>query len=163
MNEVFLCLGGNLGNREFHLSSAIQLLNQEIGNLICQSKIYETAAWGLTDQPNFLNCVVQLKTDLKPDELLSKILSIEKLLGRERKIKWGSRIIDIDILSYNSELIQTDQLTIPHPFLHKRKFVLIPFIEIAPKWQHPLLKQPINYLLENCEDECKVVQYTTTL
>jgi 2-amino-4-hydroxy-6-hydroxymethyldihydropteridine diphosphokinase len=112
MNEVFLSLGGNLGNREQNLKTSMQLINEKVGQIIIQSSFYETAAWGLTDQPSFLNCVIKIKSQFAPNELLTKLLFIEKRLGRERKIKWGSRVIDIDILSYNNEIINDDDLKI---------------------------------------------------
>ena len=163
MNEVFLSLGGNLGNREQNLKTSMQLINEKVGRIIIQSSFYETAAWCLTDQPSFLNCVIKIKSQFAPNELLNQLLSIEKRLGRERKIKWGSRVIDIDILSYNNEIINDDDLKIPHPFLHERNFVLIPFLEIAPDWFHPKLNETIEQLLKKCNDKCEVLEYKSTL
>jgi len=163
MNEVFLCLGGNLGNREQNLKTAIQLINDTVGKVLLQSKIYETAAWGITDQPDYLNIVIKMETKLFPENLLNQLLSIEKQLGRERIIKWGSRIIDIDIISYNCEVIEKYNLKIPHPFLHERKFVLIPLSEIAPDWFHPIFKKTSIQLLEDCKDECEVIMHKSTL
>lgn len=163
MNEVFLCLGGNLGNREENLMKAIKLIRDKTGIILEQSKIYETASWGITEQPNFLNCVIKMSTKLSPKELLFELLTIEKLLGRERKIKWGSRIIDIDILSYKNEIINDEELKIPHPFLQDRNFVLVPFSEISPNWVHPILNKTILQLHLECNDKSKVEEFKFTL
>lgn len=130
MNGIYLGLGTNLGNRHENLNQALSLINVKIGKVIKKSSIHETKAWGKTNQPDFLNMVIQIETDLIPHELLSCCISIENQLGRVRKEKWGERIIDIDILYYNNLKISEDNLTIPHPFIEERDFVLIPLKEL---------------------------------
>ena len=130
MNGIYLGLGTNLGNRHENLNQALSLINVKIGKVIKKSSIHETKAWGKTNQPDFLNMVIQIETDLIPHELLSCCISIENQLGRVRKEKWGERIIDIDILYYNNLKINDDVLTIPHPFIEERDFVLVPLKEL---------------------------------
>lgn len=114
--------------------------------------VYETQAWGMTDQPDFLNQVLEVATTLSPEELLEQIKQIEQQMGRERRVKWGERLIDIDILFYEQAVIYTEKLKIPHPFLHERNFVLIPLQEIAPDFQHPVLQHSISQLLKSSKD-----------
>lgn len=156
MNRAFLLTGGNLGAREKNLSTAAELLEKYCGKIVRSSSIYETAAWGKTDQPNFLNQVIEIETKLDPEQLMQEILKIEHEMGRVRKEKYGPRIIDIDILFFNDETIQQQDLTIPHPQLQNRRFVLIPLKEIAPDLRHPVLHKTISELLENCTDELNV-------
>ena len=129
MNGIYLGLGTNLGDRHQNLQTAINKLN-EIGEVLRKSTIHETKAWGKTDQPDFLNMVIQLETSLSPQKLLEKCLQIETEIGRERFEKWGPRIIDIDILYYNDVNIDEPELKIPHPFINEREFVLKPLQEI---------------------------------
>ncbi|HWD87553.1 MAG TPA: 2-amino-4-hydroxy-6-hydroxymethyldihydropteridine diphosphokinase [Mucilaginibacter sp.] len=143
MSDVFLLLGSNLGDRQAYLQQAIAHIEQEIAPVVARSSIYETQSWGKTDEPDYLNQVIQLQTNIPAKEILYKILNIEKAMGREREVKWGSRIIDIDILFYGSEVINEDQLTVPHPELHNRMFTLAPLAEIAPGLIHPVLKKNI--------------------
>jgi len=159
MNTAYLSLGSNEGNRKQWLAKACALLADSCGTLAQSSAIYETAAWGLTDQPAFLNMAVCLQTTLDPAALLVGILSIELSMGRERTIKWGPRIIDIDILFYNDLIINTAALTIPHPFLHQRRFVLTPLAEIAPHYIHPVLNKPVMTLLAECADLLEVNKF----
>ena len=159
MNEVYLCLGGNLGDRKNNLKKAVELINYEIGEVILQSKIYETASWGIESQANYLNQVIKIKSDQGPKQLLDKALSIEEKIGRTRTIKWESRLIDIDILFFNNEIIQQEGLMIPHPYLQDRKFVLIPLVEIAPFFAHPISKLTMTKLLAACNDELLVRMY----
>ena len=126
----FLGLGTNLSDRHKNLSNAIDLIGKQIGEVIKQSSIHETKAWGKTDQPDFLNMVIQVETTLSPQKLLEKCLSIEDQIGRIRKEKWGPRLIDIDILYYNDLKIEEENLKIPHPFINEREFVLKPLTEI---------------------------------
>ncbi|WP_338152739.1 2-amino-4-hydroxy-6-hydroxymethyldihydropteridine diphosphokinase [Rufibacter ruber] len=121
-----------------------------------KSKLYETAAWGLEDQPDFLNQALIFETDLSPEEVLYATQKVEQDLGRERKIKWGARVIDIDILFYGQEILNLPQLQIPHPQLHLRRFVLAPLAEIAPTWEHPVLKKTVVELLKDCPDTLEV-------
>lgn len=132
---------------------AIAEIEAKIGNITKRSSLYETASWGKHDQPDFFNQVIEVKTSLKPQELLSGILSIEAQLGRKRIEKWGSRIIDIDILLYQDQVINEPELIVPHPYLAFRRFCLMPLCEIAPEFIHPLLKKNIQELLIELSDD----------
>ena len=159
MNRVYIQLGSNLGDREDHLKQSQVMLIDEIGLIIKKSSIYESSPWGVENQGSFLNQVLLLETDIKPFDLLDIILNIEKEMGRVRIEKWGERIIDIDILFYNDEIIETNNLCIPHPYISKRRFVLSPLDEIAKNYIHPILHKTINKLLLECLDEEKVSIY----
>jgi 2-amino-4-hydroxy-6-hydroxymethyldihydropteridine diphosphokinase len=156
MNKVFLLIGGNMGNRLQNLHRAIELLAATCGPVIQQSAVYETAAWGKTDQPAFLNQALALTTNLSAQELITTILSVEEEMGRLRMEKFGPRIIDIDILFFNDIIMQEPNLTIPHPQLQNRRFVLAPMQEIAPELVHPVLHKTIDQLLKECKDELAV-------
>ncbi|MTI30295.1 2-amino-4-hydroxy-6-hydroxymethyldihydropteridine diphosphokinase, partial [Xanthovirga aplysinae] len=147
MSGVFLLLGTNLGDRAINLKKARTFLEDEVGLLVKVSSIYETAAWGEEKQPAFYNQVLEVSTDLNPEDLLDKVLEIEKKMGRVRLKKWGQRLIDIDILYYQSQLIDSPKLTVPHPYLHLRRFTLMPLTEIAPNFVHPLIKKDSATLL----------------
>ncbi len=153
MNDIFLLLGSNLGNRKLFLKQAIDHIEAEIAPVVKLSSIFETQSWGKTDAPDYLNQVVQLRTSLPARVLLEKILAIEILLGRERKEKWGSRTIDIDILFYGDEVIQEPDLKVPHPELHKRRFTLEPLAEIAAAFIHPILHKNILQLKSELIDD----------
>jgi 2-amino-4-hydroxy-6-hydroxymethyldihydropteridine diphosphokinase len=139
MNDVFLLLGSNLGDRNLFLQQAVKHIEQGIAPVVQLSSVYETQSWGKTDLPDYLNQVILLKTDLSAHNVLQKILAIEDMMGRKREEKWGSRIIDIDILYYNAEIINEPGLQVPHPELHKRRFTIEPLAEIAPDLIHPVL------------------------
>lgn len=143
MNAVYLHTGTNLGEKAANLERANRLISQEIGQIAQASSVYQTAAWGNTAQPDFLNQALLVHTALGPFELLGKIHWIEQQMGRVRRIKWGERIIDIDILFFNDEVIAAENLQIPHPYLHLREFVLAPLREIAPDWIHPVFQKSI--------------------
>ncbi len=160
MNTAYLLTGGNMGNRKRNLSQAHKLITELCGNISTASSIYETAAWGKTDQPSFLNQALQIKTTLEPEALLKQILKIEKQIGRIREEKYGPRIIDIDILFYNDEIHKYPQLTLPHPEIQNRRFVLVPMAEIAPAFIHPVFKKTIAELLNNCPDKLEVKKYS---
>jgi 2-amino-4-hydroxy-6-hydroxymethyldihydropteridine diphosphokinase len=147
MNKAFLLLGGNIGDRFSNLEKAKNLLEKEVGKILKCSQIYETASWGNTDQPDFLNQVLLMETKLTAEQLMQQILSIEKKLGRVRTEKNASRKIDIDILFFNDEIIKTENIIIPHPEIANRNFVLHPLNEIAPQFVHPVLKKTVNELL----------------
>jgi 2-amino-4-hydroxy-6-hydroxymethyldihydropteridine diphosphokinase len=161
MNVAFLCLGGNIGNREFTLNQAVEKINLEIGKVISQSNYYETEAWGVENQDKYLNQCICVETILPSNQVLKKSLEIELSLGRKRNHKetYEPRTIDIDMLFYNSDIIQTKDLAIPHPRLHLRKFVLIPLNEIAPTFVHPVLNKTIHTLRLECMDDCEVLPY----
>ena len=161
MNVAFLCLGGNIGNREFTLKQAVEKINLEIGKVISLSNYYETEAWGVENQDKYLNQCICVETLLPSNLVLKKSLEIELSLGRKRNHKetYEPRTIDIDMLFYNSDIIQTKDLAIPHPRLHLRKFVLIPLNEIAPTFLHPVINKTIHTLLLECMDDCEVLPY----
>lgn len=161
MNTTYLLLGSNDGERLGHIQAALNHIKKDIGNITKESKLYETAAWGLEDQPDFLNMAVEVETVLSPKDLLIKVDEIENLLGRKRTIKWGQRTLDIDILIYSNIVINTEHLTIPHPFLEFRRFALVPLAEIAPELIHPIKKESIKALLSKCIDTLAVTQYNT--
>lgn len=152
MIDVFLLLGSNLGNRKGYLQKAVDLIETELGVVMQKSSIYETEAWGKTDEPNYLNQVVKIDTELSARQVLEKVLQIETRMGRVREEKWGSRIIDIDILFYGQDIINEPGLIVPHPELHNRKFTLGPLNEIAPDLQHPVLKKSIFQLKSKLKD-----------
>ena len=156
MNRVFLHTGTNLGDRLANLEQANTLIEQHIGLITNISPIYETAAWGMEEQPAFLNQVVELESTLNPWEMMTTMLKIEEAMGRKREEKWGPRLIDLDLLAYGDNRITTGLLKLPHPELKNRKFVLIPFREIAPRWVHPVSGKSINDLLENTPDQLEV-------
>ena len=156
MSTAYLLIGGNLGNRPAYLQQAIELIEQSCGNIVHSSAIYETAAWGITEQPSFYNQAIALTTRLAPDELMRQLLHIEETMGRKRTVKMGPRIIDLDILLIDSLIISSSLLTLPHPALPARRFALLPLSEIAPAIIHPVLHKTILELLEDCTDELDV-------
>lgn len=156
MATVFLLLGSNMGNSLEYLEEAQVLLEERVGALIQKSARYRTAAWGNTDQPDFINQVLKMETPLLPQDALGTILAIEKDMGRSRAEKWGPRTIDIDILYYEQEVINTPDLQIPHPCLHERAFTLVPLCELEPSFMHPVLKQTNSQLLHSLTDSLPV-------
>jgi 2-amino-4-hydroxy-6-hydroxymethyldihydropteridine diphosphokinase len=156
MRTAYLLIGGNLGNRKDNLLKATSLIIEQCGTLTRDSSIYETAAWGITDQPSFLNQALAISTSFNARQLLRKILKIEKEMGRVRKEKLGPRIIDIDILLFENEIHDLRFLKIPHPEMQNRRFVLTPLAEIDPGLMHPVLKKTIAQLLEECPDNLEV-------
>jgi len=152
MIDVFLLLGSNLGNREGFLKDAIQHIEEEVAPVIKTSSVYETQSWGKTDLPDYLNQVVLLQTTLPAQQVLQKILAIEIEMGRKREEKWGSRIIDIDILFYGESIIEEPNLIVPHPQLHNRRFTLEPLEELAPEFVHPVLNKNILALKKELKD-----------
>ncbi len=159
MNNTWLSLGSNEGDRVLWMQKAIDLLSESCGTIVEKSSMYETAAWGLSSQPDFLNMVLQLQTEKTPQELLTKIHTIETTLGRQRDIKWGPRTLDIDILLYNQDMVELPGLTIPHPYLQDRRFTLAPLAQIAPEYVHPQLNKTIRQLLIECPDKLEVHKY----
>lgn len=153
-------LGSNLGDRTQYLLKAQKLLEETGITILTRSSIYETAAWGVTDQPSFYNQVLQIETTLSPEALLDALLEIEKKMGRIRKEKWGERIIDIDILYYDQLSINTANLKIPHPGIAVRRFTLTPLVEIAPDFIHPILHSSNRKLLHELSDDLFVHRIT---
>lgn len=148
MAFVYLGLGTNLGNKEVNLNRAIQLINLEIGETLNISSFYRSEPWGYRSENEFLNAVILISSELTPTDILLSVKKIEKKMGRLKKTShsYQDRIIDIDILLYNNEVILLPDLQIPHPLLHKRDFVLNPLEEIAPDLLHPLLNETITSL-----------------
>lgn len=143
MKNAFISIGSNIGNRFQHLKDSIQALHSHDGvSVVSVSSIYETAPVGYTDQADFLNVVISVSTELDAHELLATCQEIEHELGRVRDIRWGPRTVDLDILLYNHEDIETERLIVPHPRMHERAFVLIPLLEIAPTVVHPVTGSP---------------------
>jgi 2-amino-4-hydroxy-6-hydroxymethyldihydropteridine diphosphokinase len=142
---VYLSLGSNVGDREANLNAAIAHLSA-LGEVLAVSSFYETEPVEFTAQPWFLNCCVKLDTEKMPRQLLAGILDLEQEMGRRRNEKKGPRNIDVDILLFGSSIIETKGLTIPHPALHERRFVLEPLAEIAPEVRHPAFKRTIREL-----------------
>jgi 2-amino-4-hydroxy-6-hydroxymethyldihydropteridine diphosphokinase len=156
MNGIYIIIGGNLGDRLALIEDCKHKIEKEIGIISRSSSIYESASWGETDNPNYLNQVLYIESNFSAKEVLEKALEIEKELGRTRDKKWESRLIDIDILFFNEEIIDEKNLKIPHPHLQNRKFVLVPLNEIANKFIHPVFKKSVSYLLSICQDKLKV-------
>jgi len=159
MNQVYLQLGSNMGERYQYLSSAISLIEEKIGVVESASKIYESTPWRIDGQENYLNQVLLVKSNLSSLGVLHEALQIENALGRVRLEKWGERIIDVDIIFYNDEMIETAELCVPHKHMHERLFVLLPLVEIAPDFIHPKYKKTINELMASCSDTDKVEKY----
>ena len=156
MNLAYLLIGGNLGNRSANLQNALHQIEKNCGKILDLSAIYETAAWGLTNQPSFYNQAVIIETILEPKALMEQLLSIETNMGRIRSIKLGPRLIDLDILLIDQLILDTEILTLPHPSMEQRRFALLPLAEIAPNLVHPILQKTIQELLMDCKDELDV-------
>ncbi|MEI7500492.1 MAG: 2-amino-4-hydroxy-6-hydroxymethyldihydropteridine diphosphokinase [Bacteroidota bacterium] len=184
MKEVFILIGSNRGDRMDNMRQALQMISLHAGTVLNKSAIYETEPWGFEDSISFLNQVVEIETSLQPEALLEQLLNIESKLGRIRPFsacscnfkvqisgagqpdsgsdhsesKYTGRTIDLDILFYEKRLVFTDNLMIPHPRLHERRFAMVPLNEIAPGLDHPLLKKTISLLLKECRDQSKVTE-----
>ena len=156
MNKAYLLIGGNEGDRFLHMQQARANIEHICGVIEQVSSLYLTAAWGKTDQADFLNQALLISTSLEPQELLQANLTIEEKMGRIRTVKNAPRIIDIDILFYNEEIISTATLVIPHPRIPERRFVLEPLNEIAPRLIHPVSRKPVMELLRECTDTLAV-------
>ncbi|MGB9711005.1 MAG: 2-amino-4-hydroxy-6-hydroxymethyldihydropteridine diphosphokinase [Thermodesulfovibrio sp.] len=149
MHRVFLSIGSNIGEKEKNCLQAIAILEQSGLIINKKSSIYITKPWGFKNQPDFANMAVEAFTDFDPRELLQLIKKIEKQMGRKSTIKYGPRIIDIDIIFYDNLIYESENLNIPHPLMHKRYFVLKPLVEIAPDFVHPVLGLTIKELFDN--------------
>jgi len=148
-----------MGEREEYLKNASELLATEIGVIQKESKIYESVPWGVENQSNYLNQVLEIRSELSAEEVLERVLQIEDKIGRIRNEKWGERIIDIDVLLFNDSIVEKDGICIPHIHLHNRKFVLIPLNEVAPSFIHPKYNKTIEELLSECKDIESVEEY----
>jgi len=158
MNSVFFLLGANLGDRQKQLASALAEIRAGVGRIDGVSAIYESAAWGLAEQPRFLNQAVEVSTRLAALEILDAVQKIETDLGRIRTAKWGARTIDIDMLYFNTEIIEQARLTVPHPHIQDRRFALLPLNELAPDFVHPKQKKTHRVLLSECPDTLEVLR-----
>ncbi len=159
MNKAYLLIGGNVGNRLLNMKKAASIIEKYCGNIIAFSAIYETAAWGNTNQPAFLNQALTVATTLNATELMNKLLWCEDQMGRIRTEKYAPRIIDMDILLFNNEIHQSAHITIPHSALHLRQFALMPLNDIAANYIHPVLQKTIHQLLLECPDTLNVHKY----
>lgn len=156
MTEAYLLLGSNQGDRAANIVKAVLKINRSVGEVVRQSALYQTAAWGNEEQPDFYNQAILVHTGLSPMDLLLILKHIEKETGRLPAEKWGPRVIDIDILFYGNETMEEPDLVIPHPFMEKRRFTLMPLSEIAPEWIHPVSHKSVEQLLEECPDPLEV-------
>jgi len=159
MNRAYLLTGGNLGDRKQNLSIAREFISKQCGEIIATSSLYETAAWGKTDQPAFLNQALEIATALTARQLIRRVLKVETMMGRVRKEKYGPRLIDIDILLFNDEKHNYQLLKLPHPEMQNRRFALLPLVEIAPDMVHPILNKSITQLLAECKDVLDVKKF----
>ena len=153
--SVFVLLGSNLGDRELLVNQACKMIGERCGEIVAKSRLYESEPWGFQSEHWFLNQVVELATSLSPDALMQSLLDIEKELGRDRTTPhngYVSRPIDLDILYFGNEIIETQLVTAPHPRLHQRRFTLLPLCDIAPDFVHPTLKKTNLQLLDECQD-----------
>lgn len=159
MNKIYLLLGSNMGNNKKQLSIAVKYIENEIGIITRSSGLYITAAWGNVKQADFLNQVVVVETALSARQMMHTILNIEKKMGRVRTVKNAPRIIDIDILFFNKEIIEEKGISIPHPQIPNRRFVLVPMNELSPQFIHPIINKTIHQLLIHCTDRLDVKKF----
>jgi len=158
MKRVVLLIGGNLGDRLQLLKQAEDLLKKKF-TVVKKSYIYESVAWGDNSEGDYLNRILIIETDMDPEEILRQAQAIEDLLERVRIQKWGNRTMDIDILYVDEQIIQSPTLTVPHPFIQERRFVLVPLCELLPAFRHPILNKTHLQLLKICRDEGEVKVY----
>src|SRR4030095_8263442 len=157
MERAILALGSNLGNRIFYITNAIKEISLVKGiNILGISSFYETEPWGLKEQRNFINCVIVCLCKFAPQKIYKEIKKIEKKLGRSKKIHWGPREIDVDILFYGNKIIKKNDLKIPHPLIQERNFVLFPLNEIVADFIHPVLRKKVSVLLSLSADNSVV-------
>jgi 2-amino-4-hydroxy-6-hydroxymethyldihydropteridine diphosphokinase len=159
MNKVYFLLGSNIGNSKACIKLAKTLIEKNIGHIRRQSDLYTTAAWGNTNQPDFLNQAIIVETVLSAVDTMQTGLAIEKKMGRVRTIKNAPRIIDIDILFFNKEIIEEEQLSIPHSQIQNRRFVLVPLNQLSPNLIHPVIKKTVHQLLIHCPDKLNVKKF----
>ena len=160
--SVFVLLGSNLGDRELLVNQACRMMGERCGEIVAKSRLFESEPWGFQSEHWFLNMVVRLATPLSPDALMQELLNIEKELGRDRTVQhegYVSRPMDLDILYYGDEIIDTQLVIVPHPRLHQRRFTLLPLCDVAPDFVHPTIKKTNLQLLDECQDSGKVNIY----
>ncbi|MBF0558621.1 MAG: 2-amino-4-hydroxy-6-hydroxymethyldihydropteridine diphosphokinase [Nitrospirae bacterium] len=159
MATLYIGIGSNLGDRRANCMRALELMNESGMTVTTKSSFYETEPWGMKEQPLFMNMAVIVETGLSAQAALASLKCIEEKMGRQESGRWGPRCIDLDILFYDDEIIAEKDLRIPHPLLHKREFVLLPLIEIAPDKRHPVLLKTVRQLMEELNNvqhtECK--------
>lgn len=156
LQQAYISLGGNLGNTAEIFEQALQEIERLAGDISKKSSLYQTAAWGNTQQPDFLNQVILIQTTLSPNKLLDTLLTIELKFGRERKEHWGPRTLDLDLLFFDDRILNKERLILPHPRIPERKFILIPLQEIAADWLHPVEQKTIQQLVIECKDDSEV-------
>lgn len=154
--DVFISLGSNLGDRAENLKKALHAIELDVGTIVKRSSQYETKPWGNSNQPDFFNQVILVHSAKSPEDCLFALSAIEQQMGRKREEKWGARIIDLDLLYANDLIIQAKKLTLPHPGIALRRFVLVPLVEIAPDFVHPVLRKDHRQLLSECPDSLEV-------
>lgn len=162
LESVFVLLGSNLGDRELLVNQASKMIGERCGKIVAKSRLYESEPWGFKSEHWFLNQVVKVETAFSPDALMEVLLEIEKELGRDRSVPhegYVSRPMDLDILYFGNEIIDTQMVNAPHPRLHERKFTLLPLCDIAPDYVHPVMKKTNLQLLDECQDAGKVNIY----
>ncbi len=158
MAITYILLGSNLGHTVSHCHTAAQAISEHVGTILASSKLYSTAPWGVTNQPHYTNQVLMVRTMLQPQELLDTLLTIEANMGRTRTTLYASRVIDLDILYYNQLIIHTPTLTIPHPHIASRRFVLVPLAQLVPNKLHPVYRITNKALLQACTDTLEVIE-----
>jgi len=158
LNSVFLHLGSNKNQPLKQLLTALGKIEEQVGKITAYSQIYKTEAWGKKDQDDFINMAIEVDSQLEALEILNQTQQIEKSMGRLENEKWAARIIDIDLLFYESQIITHKELSIPHPHIEKRNFVLIPLMDIAAKYEHPVMNKTIEELYLLSKDECEVIR-----
>ena len=159
MNTVYLQLGSNLGEREQLIFDAVQEISEHVGKVNVRSQIYESSPWRVDGQESYLNQLIEVKTLLSAQAILISVLKIENNLGRVRIEKWGERLIDIDIIFFNNDIIESPDLCVPHKHMHERNFVLIPLNEIASAFIHPKYNKTVSELFNESKDTEKIEEY----
>lgn len=162
LHTVYLCIGGNLGDRLENIQETHDFISFNMGEIVAMSSVYESSPWEMTGAEDFLNQVVVIETELTPLQLLQEIQELEEYYGRQRKAgQYLSREMDVDILFWNDEVHTFDKLTVPHPRMAERRFVLVPLAEVAPEFIHPVLKKSVAALLADCTDASNVKKYAS--